>query len=86
MMIGESSPTNLRSSTISAQYVVTAAGVVFSYGVGLPLCKVLGNTSIGLVTLCMAVPGFILALVSLCIKTHDTTGVDMDTVTGAEWD
>lgn len=86
MMIGESSPTNLRSSTISAQYVVTAAGVVFSYGVGLPLCTMLGNSAIGLVTLCMAVPGFVMALVTLCLKTHDTTGIDMDTVTGCEWD
>ena len=86
MMIGESSPTNLRSSTISAQYVVTAAGVVVSYGVGLPLLTALGNSAAGIIVLCMAVPGFILALISLCTKTHDTTGVNMDTVTGCEWD
>lgn len=86
MMIGESSPTNLRSSTISAQYIVTAAGVVFSYGVGLPLLTALGNSSAGLIVLCMAVPGFVLALIALCVKTHDTTGIDMDTVTGCEWD
>ena len=86
MMIGESSPTNLRSSTISAQYVVTAAGVVFSYGVGLPLLTLLGNSSAGVIVLCMAVPGFILALLALCFKTNDTTGIDMDTVTGFEWD
>ena len=86
MMIGESSPTNLRSSTISAQYVVTAAGVVLSYGVGLPLLTILGNSFAGIIVLCMAVPGFILALLSLCAKTHDTTGIDMDTVTGCEWD
>ena len=86
MMIGESSPTNLRSSTISAQYVVTAAGVVVSYGVGLPLLTLLGNSAAGIIVLCMAVPGFVMALIALCTKTHDTTGVNMDTVTGAEWD
>ena len=86
MMIGESSPTNLRSSTISAQYVVTAAGIVFAYGVGLPLLTVLGNGAAGVIVLCMAVPGFILALISLFLKTKDTTGVNMDTVTGCEWD
>ncbi len=86
MMIGESSPTNLRSSTISAQYIVTAAGVVFSYGVGLPLLTSLGNSSAGLIVLCMAVPGFAVSLIALCLKTHDTTGIDMDTVTGCEWD
>jgi MFS family permease len=86
IMIGESSPTNLRSSTISAQYVVTAFGVVISYGVGLPLLTALGNSFAGLIVLCMAVPGFVLALISLCSKTHDTKGVNMDTVTGCEWD
>ena len=86
IMIGESSPTNLRSSTISAQYIVTAAGVVLSYGVGLPLLTVLGNSYAGIIVLCMAIPGFVLALVSLCTKTHDTTGINMDTVTGSEWD
>ena len=86
MMIGESTPTNLRSSTISAQYVVTAAGVVFSYGVGLPLLNALGNSAAGTVLLCMTLPGFIISLLTLCTKTHDTTGINMDTVTGCEWD
>lgn len=86
MMIGESSPTNLRTSTISAQYIVTAAGVFLAYGVGLPLITTLGNGMIGVVVLCMAVPGFVAALIALCSKTHDTKGVDMDTVTGCEWD
>ena len=86
MMIGESSPTNLRSSTISAQYVVTAIGVVVSYGVGLPLVTLLGNSAVGIVSLCLVVPGFVTALISLCTKTHDTTGVDVNKVTGCEWD
>lgn len=86
MMIGESSPTNLRSSTISAQFVVTAAGVVFSYGVGLPLITALGNSAAGIILLCMTLPGFILAIFTLFTKTHDTTGINMDTVTGCEWD
>ena len=86
IMIGESSPTNLRSSTISAQFVVTAAGVIYSYGLGLPLTTALGNTMIGTVVLCMSLPGFVLALLALFTKTHDTTGINMDTVTGCEWD
>ena len=85
-MIGESTPTNLRSSTISAQYVVTAAGIVYAYGLGLPLTTTLGNGMIGIIVLCMSIPGFVLALLSLCLKTHDTTGINMDTVTGCEWD
>ena len=86
IMIGESTPTNLRSSTISAQYVVTAAGIVYAYGLGLPLITAFGNGMIGIIVLCMSLPGFILALLALCLKTKDTTGVNMDTVTGCEWD
>lgn len=86
MMIGESSPTNLRSSTMSAQYIVTAAGVGTSYIISLPLITLLGNSVTGIVSFALLVPGFIAALISLSRKTNDTKGVDMDTVTGCEWD
>ena len=86
MMIGESSPTNLRSSTISAQYIVAGMGVILSYAVGLPLLTALGNSAAGLIILCLTVPGFIIALIILCAKTHDTKGLDLDKVTGCEWD
>ncbi len=86
MMIGESSPTNLRSSTMSAQFIVTALGVVVSYGVGLPLITILGNSVTGIVSFCLLVPGFIAAFIALLKKTNDTKGIDMDTVTGCEWD
>lgn len=86
MMIGESSPTNLRSSTMSAQFVVTAIGVAVSYGVSLPLITILGNTFTGTVCFGLLIPGFILSLILLARKTHETKGIDMDTVTGLEWD
>ena len=86
MMIGESSPTNLRSSTISAQYIVAGMGVIISYAVGLPLLTTLGNGAAGLIILCLAVPGFVIALILLCLKTGDTKGLNLDTVTGCEWD
>ncbi len=86
MMIGESSPTNLRSSCMSAQFIVTGVGVVISYIVGLPLMTILGNQVTGIVSFCLLVPGFIAALITLYKRTHDTRGIDLDTVTGAEWD
>ena len=87
-MIGESSPTNLRSSTMSAQFIVTAIGFAFSYiiGIGVPLITGLGNTIIGIVSLALLVPGFIGAFFALTLKTHETKGINMDTVTGCEWD
>ena len=88
MMIGESSPTNLRSSTMSAQFLVTAVGFAISYivGIGVPLVTGLGNEIIGIVSLALLVPGFIGAFFALMLKTHDTKGINMDTVTGCEWD
>ncbi len=86
MMIGESSPTNLRSSTMSAQFIVTAIGVAVSYMVSLPLITILGNSVTGIVSFALLVPGFIAALFFLIRKTNETKGIDMDKVTGCEWD
>ncbi len=86
MMIGESSPTNLRSSTMSAQFIVTAVGVALSYVISLPLITILGNSVTGIVSFALLVPGFIAAFFALVRKTHDTKGIDMDKVTGCEWD
>lgn len=86
MMIGESSPTNLRSSAMSAQFIVTAVGFALSYAISIPLMTLLGNSVTGIVSLALLVPGFIGALWTLVFKTNDTKGVDMDTVTGCEWD
>lgn len=86
MMIGESSPTNLRSSTMSAQFIVTAVGFALSYIISIPLITILGNSVTGIVSFALLVPGFVAALITLLFKTHDTKGIDMDTVTGCEWD
>ncbi len=86
MMIGESSPTNLRSSSISAQYVVTAVGFGISLGIGTLCANLLGNSLIGMATLCMLVPGFVSALAVMFKNVGETKGIDMDTVTGTEWD
>lgn len=88
MMVSESSPTNLRSSTSSAQYIVTALGVVVSMGLNtvLTLNKEIGNLLQAPVCFLLFVPGFFVALWLLIKKVSDTTGIDLDKVTGAEWD
>lgn len=86
MMIGESSPTNLRSSTMSAQFIVTAIGVAVSYIISLPIITFVGNRVTGIVSFALLVPGFIAAFFALVRKTHETKGIDMDKVTGSEWD
>ena len=86
MMIGESSPTNLRSSAMSAQFIVTAVGFVLSFALSMPFTLTIGNTAMAACCFALLVPGFAAALLLLIKKTHDTTGIDMDTVTGTEWD
>lgn len=86
MMASESAPTNLRSSTSSAQTVVGFAGYAVAYLFYVPITMIFGNASIPTVALCLLVPGFILTLIALIKNTHDTKGVDLDTVTGLEWD
>ena len=86
MMIGESAPTNLRSSAIAAQYIVVGIGFGITYLAAIPLATKLGNAAVGMVALCFLVPGFIGALIALWRKTADTKGLNLDTVTGCEWD
>ena len=71
---------------MSAEFVVVAAGVVISYGVSLPLITLLGNTATDVVAFALTVPGFAAALVAMALKTHDTKGINLDKVTGCEWD
>ncbi len=86
LMISESSPTNLRSSILSTQFIAMGVGIAFSYVVGIPLITVLGNSVISTICFFFAVPGFISALAVLMLKTKDTTGIDLNTVTGKEFE
>lgn len=86
MMVGESAPTNLRSSVMSAQFVVTAIGYAAAYIIGTPLNLIFGNAAIGIVCFSMLVPGYITTLILLFKKTNETKGLDLSKVTGAEWD
>lgn len=86
IIITESSPTNLRSSVMSAQFLPMGVGYVAAYGIGLPLITVLGNTAVTVVTLCLAVPGMTASLIAMMAKVHDTKGIDLDKITGTEWD
>ncbi len=86
MMVGESAPTKLRSSVMSAQFVVTILGGGLSFAIGLPVMAIFGNQVMGVLSLCLLVPGFVLALGILWRFTGDTRGVRLEAVTGCEWD
>jgi len=86
MMVGESSPTNLRSSIVSLQMFALGIGYVVTYCVGIPLITYLGNSSIPAVSLGLAVPSLIVFLLILIFKTKETKGVNLESVTGEEYD
>lgn len=86
MMASESAPTNLRSSTTAAQTVVGFAGYSVAFILNMILALIFGDGIIGIVALCLLVPSFAITLFALIKNTHDTKGIDLDTVRGDEWD
>ena len=86
MMASESAPTNLRSSATAAQTVVGFAGYAVGFLTNMVLALVFGDGIIGTVALCLLVPSFVVTIYALIKKTHDTKGIDLDKVTGTEWD
>ncbi len=86
IMTGESAPTALRSSILTASNLAMGIGVGASYGLTLPLLTVLGNAAAGIVILCVTLPGLAAAVTILALKTHDTRGTDLSAVKGDEWD
>ncbi len=86
MMASESAPTNLRSSATAAQTVVGFAGYAVGFLTNMVLALIFGDGIIGTVALCLLVPSFVVTIYALVKKTHDTKGIDLETVTGTEWD
>ncbi len=86
MMASESAPTNLRSSATAAQTVVGFVGYAIGFIINTILAFIFGDGIIGTVALCLLVPSFVITLVALIKNTHDTRNIDLDTVTGLEWD
>lgn len=86
MMASESAPTNLRSSATAAQSVVGFAGYGVAYLSNMVLALIFGDGIMGTVALCLLVPSFAFTLYALIRKTHDTKGINLETVRGDEWD
>ena len=81
---GESTPTHLRASVLGSMSLLVGIGSMGSsiaIMVGMLFVK-----SIGLLSLCICGPFMLLALIVLITKVHETKDVDLNTVTGAEWD
>ena len=84
IMAGESSPTHLRASVLGSMSLLVGIG-----SMGSSIAIMIGMLfveSIGLLSLCICGPFMLIALFLLITQVHETKGIDLNTVTGAEWD
>ena len=80
----ESSPTHLRASVLGTMSLLSGIGSAVSgmtIAVGMKFVE-----SIGILSLCVCAPFMLLAIVLLLTQVHETKGIDLNTVTGEEWD
>ncbi|MCD8069755.1 MAG: MFS transporter [Lachnospiraceae bacterium] len=80
---GESVPTEIRASVMGAMTVILAIGMM----IGMVII-VVGQNFVNMGWLCLAVcaPFMVIALIILQTKVHETKDVDLDKVTGMEWE
>ncbi len=81
---GESSPTHLRASVLGTMSLMSGIGGMVS-GIVITI-GMLFVKSIGILCLCVCAPFMLLAIILLITQVHETKGIDLNTVTGAEWD
>lgn len=84
LMVSESSPTNLRASMLSVQPLVSGTIYSSSMILTMVLTNILGDSAIGIVTLCTFIPGMTVGLILMMWKVKETKGVDMGKITGIE--
>ncbi|MFV0329676.1 MAG: MFS transporter [Dysgonomonas sp.] len=88
IMIGESSPTNLRASIMSSATVMSMIGGMLA--IIIPTITLFASSdnyaTLGMVCMVVSAPVMAIALVIIITKVGDTKHVELDTVRGDEWD
>ena len=84
LMISESTPTNLRVSTLAVEPAICGVFLIIGLAIVMVLSNLLGDAYIGILTLATMIPGMVTGLLMLMLKVRETNGVDMGTVTGQE--
>lgn len=88
LMTGESAPTNMRASVMSAQGVINMVSKMISGLIPTIALLVTGDnySILGWVCLFGSMPFMFLSILFLMMKVGDTSHVNLDTVRGDEWD
>ena len=84
IMSGESVPTHIRASVLGSMSLLVGIGSMGS-SVAI-MVGMLFVESIGILSLCVCGPFMLAALILLIARVKETKGVDLNTVTGTEWD
>lgn len=85
IMVGESAPTNLRASVITVQSLISIAMLLGGL-VASGIASAFPVDYLGLVYFCYSIPGMVVALLFVSFGVGETKGIDLETVTGSEWD
>ena len=88
IMVSESSPTNLRASLLSAHTMLSVLGKMLAMLVPLIVLLVTKDNYniLGTLCICATAPALFIALMLFTKNVGDTTGIDLNTVRGDEWD
>lgn len=78
LMTGESSPTNMRASIMSAQTMFYGLGMVASMGIGAIALRFINAEWIGLFCVCLCIPCYIASIFFLMTKVKETKGASVD--------
>lgn len=84
IMCSESTPTNLRSSVLAVQPLLSGIFAALALLGGLALINIFGDAYAGLLSLGIAVPGMVIGLVIISFKVRETRHVDLEKITGHE--
>lgn len=84
IMCSESTPTNLRSSVLGVQPMLSAICSLVALGAGLVLINVLGDAYAGIISLGLSIPGILIGLVIIFWKVRETKNADLEALTGRE--
>ena len=84
IMCSESAPTNLRSSVLSVQPLLSGifGGIVMAAGI--VLVNIFGDAWAGTISLAVAAPGMLIGLAIIIIKVRETKHVNLREITGLE--
>jgi MFS family permease len=86
VMIGESAPTSLRSSALAVQGVFQVVSNFLGFGIAALVQIWLPDRWLGLLYLLLAIPGMVISLFIMAKYVGETKGIDLEKVSGAEWD